>query len=159
VHLWSEKYRFAGKVCDSSKGTAMDDLRLHFVMPSSGYLHPMPNLHRFTSIVTLRQYQPTLKLHRFTFIFNLHINSITSPYLQFNPTPKLHRFLVPPMSTLHLNSVASRYLCVCVCVCVCVCLCVCTVRSYGRTVHTHHRFKITLPNTDQAHDKISMNHY
>jgi hypothetical protein len=29
----------------------------------------------------------------------------------------------------------------------------------GRTVHTHHRFKITLPNTDQAHDKISVNHY
>jgi hypothetical protein len=30
---------------------------------------------------------------------------------------------------------------------------------YGRTVHTHHRFKITLPNTDQAHNKISVNHY
>jgi len=32
---------------------------------------------------------------------------------------------------------------------------------YGRTVHTHthHRFKITLPNTDQAHDKISVNYY
>ena len=29
----------------------------------------------------------------------------------------------------------------------------------GRTVHTHHRFKITLPNTDQAHDKISVNYY
>jgi len=28
-----------------------------------------------------------------------------------------------------------------------------------RTVHTHHRFKITLPNTDQAHDKISVNHH
>ena len=29
----------------------------------------------------------------------------------------------------------------------------------GRTVHTHthHRYKITLPNTDQAHDKISVN--
>jgi len=25
--------------------------------------------------------------------------------------------------------------------------------------HTHHRFKIRLPNTDQAHDKISVNHY
>ena len=25
--------------------------------------------------------------------------------------------------------------------------------------HTHHRFKITLPNTDQTHDKISVNHY
>jgi hypothetical protein len=25
--------------------------------------------------------------------------------------------------------------------------------------HTHHRFKITLPNNDQAHDKISVNHY
>jgi hypothetical protein len=44
---------------------------------------------------------------------------------------------------------------------VCVCVCV-----YGRaglpagpTAHTHHRFKITLPNTDQAHDKISVNHY
>jgi len=33
---------------------------------------------------------------------------------------------------------------------VCVCVCV---------VHTHHRFKITLPKTDQAHDKISVNHY
>ena len=31
---------------------------------------------------------------------------------------------------------------------------VCTVRH-----HTHHRFKITLTNTDQAHDKISVNHY
>jgi hypothetical protein len=30
---------------------------------------------------------------------------------------------------------------------------------YGRTVHTHHRFKITLSNTDQAHNKISLNHY
>jgi hypothetical protein len=29
----------------------------------------------------------------------------------------------------------------------------------ARTVHIHHRFKITLPNTDQAHDKISVNHY
>jgi hypothetical protein len=29
-------------------------------------------------------------------------------------------------------------------------VCVCTVQ---RTVHTHHWFKITLPNTDQAHDK------
>jgi Fe-S cluster biogenesis protein NfuA len=29
----------------------------------------------------------------------------------------------------------------------------------GRTVHTHHRFKITLPNADQAHDKISVNHH
>jgi len=29
----------------------------------------------------------------------------------------------------------------------------------GHTVHTHHRLKITLPNTDQAHDKISVNHY
>jgi hypothetical protein len=29
----------------------------------------------------------------------------------------------------------------------------------GRTVLTHHGFKITLPNTDQAHDKISVNHY
>ena len=27
-----------------------------------------------------------------------------------------------------------------------------------RTVHTHRRFKITLPNTDQAHEKISVNH-
>jgi len=25
--------------------------------------------------------------------------------------------------------------------------------------HTHHRFKITPPNTDQAHDKIFVNHY
>jgi len=25
--------------------------------------------------------------------------------------------------------------------------------SARRTVHTHHWFKITLPNTDQAHDK------
>jgi hypothetical protein len=29
----------------------------------------------------------------------------------------------------------------------------------GRIVHTHHRFKITLPNTDQAHHKIFVNHY
>jgi len=29
----------------------------------------------------------------------------------------------------------------------------------GRTVNTRHRFKITLPNTDEAHDKISVNHY
>jgi hypothetical protein len=36
-----------------------------------------------------------------------------------------------------------------------VCVCVRSVR----TVHTHHRFRITLPNTDQAHDKISVNHY
>jgi hypothetical protein len=89
----------------------------------------MPYLHRFTSIFTLRQYQLTLKLHRFTSIFNLHINSIMSPYLQFNPTPKLHHFLVPPMSTLHLNSAASRYLCVCVCVY--------TVRPYRTHTHTH----------------------
>jgi len=33
------------------------------------------------------------------------------------------------------------------------------VQSRGRTVHTYHRFKITLRNTDQAHDKISVNHY
>ena len=38
-------------------------------------------------------------------------------------------------------------------------VCVCTVRWAGkyfsarRTVHTHRRFKITLPNTDQAHEK------
>jgi len=41
-------------------------------------------------------------------------------------------------------------------VCVCVCVCVCTVRPSGtarRTVHTHHWFKITLPNTDEAQDK------
>jgi hypothetical protein len=31
-------------------------------------------------------------------------------------------------------------------------------RPYRR-LHTHHRFKITLPNTDQAHDKIFVNHY
>ena len=34
--------------------------------------------------------------------------------------------------------------------------CVCTVRRAGtarRTVHAHRRFKITLPNTDQAHEK------
>jgi len=36
-----------------------------------------------------------------------------------------------------------------------------SVCVYGPVVpytHTHHRFKITLPNTDQAHDKISVNH-
>jgi len=34
-------------------------------------------------------------------------------------------------------------------------VCVCTVRRAAAhcTVHTHHGFKITLPNTDQAHDK------
>jgi len=35
-------------------------------------------------------------------------------------------------------------------------VCVCTVRRAipaRHTVHTHHWFKITLPNTDQAHDK------
>ena len=31
--------------------------------------------------------------------------------------------------------------------------CVCTVRRVRRTVHAHRRFKITLPNTDQAHKK------
>ena len=36
---------------------------------------------------------------------------------------------------------------------------VCVYGPAGWTVHTHHRFKITLPNTDQAHDKISVNHY
>ena len=35
---------------------------------------------------------------------------------------------------------------------------VCVYGTAGRTVHTHHRFKITLPNTDQAHDKMSVNH-
>jgi len=40
---------------------------------------------------------------------------------------------------------------------VCV-VCVCTVRRTVRThththTHTHHWFKITLPNTDQAHEK------
>jgi len=42
--------------------------------------------------------------------------------------------------------------CVCVCVCVRVRVCVCV---HGRTVHTHthRRFKITLPNTDKAHEK------
>ena len=25
--------------------------------------------------------------------------------------------------------------------------------------HTHHKFRITLPNSDEAHDKISVNHY
>ena len=132
----------------------MDYLRLHFKLPSSGYFHPMPNLHRFTSIVTLRQYQPTVKLHRFTSIFKLQLNS---------------KSLRTSSSTLHLNSTASLYL---QCqhytltqplpnTCVCVCVCVCTVRPAGRTVqtHTHHRFRITLPNTDQAHDKISVNHY
>jgi hypothetical protein len=43
---------------------------------------------------------------------------------------------------------------------VCVCVCVCTVRPPGSlTIHTHHSFKITLPNTDQAHEKMSVNHY
>jgi len=33
--------------------------------------------------------------------------------------------------------------------------CVCTVRRAAarRTVHTHRKLKITLPNTDQAHEK------
>jgi len=41
-------------------------------------------------------------------------------------------------------------------------MCVCvygTAGPAGCTIHTHHRFKITLPNTDQAHNKISVNHY
>ena len=43
---------------------------------------------------------------------------------------------------------------------VCVCVCVCVYGLAGRpAVHTHHRLKITLPNTDQAPDKISVNHY
>jgi len=25
--------------------------------------------------------------------------------------------------------------------------------------HTHHKFRITLPNSDEAHDKISVNNY
>ena len=33
------------------------------------------------------------------------------------------------------------------------------VPSWPDRIHTHHGFKITLPNTDQAHDKISVNHY
>ena len=28
-----------------------------------------------------------------------------------------------------------------------------------RTVHTHHWFKITLPNTNQAHEQTLVNHY
>ena len=32
---------------------------------------------------------------------------------------------------------------------------VCVYGPASRTVHAHHRFKITLPNTDQTHDKIS----
>jgi len=37
-------------------------------------------------------------------------------------------------------------------------LCVCTVRRAGNQpvvpcTHTHRKFKITLPNTDQAHEK------
>jgi len=32
-------------------------------------------------------------------------------------------------------------------------------RPYRTHTHTNHRFKITLPNTDQAHDEISVNHY
>ena len=43
-------------------------------------------------------------------------------------------------------------------------LCLTAITVVGVTVrpdrvHTHHRLKITLPNTDQAHDKISVNHY
>ena len=34
----------------------------------------------------------------------------------------------------------------------CVCVCVC-VRGPLDRAYTHHWFKITLPNTDQAHDK------
>jgi hypothetical protein len=34
----------------------------------------------------------------------------------------------------------------------------CTVHTHTHT-HTHHIIKITLPHTDQAHDKISVNHY
>ena len=39
--------------------------------------------------------------------------------------------------------------------CVCVRARECVRVRYGRPhrTHTHHRFKITLPNTDQAHDK------
>jgi len=38
---------------------------------------------------------------------------------------------------------------------------VCTVWPAGWPdhTHTHHPFKITLPNTDQAHNKNSVNHY
>jgi hypothetical protein len=35
---------------------------------------------------------------------------------------------------------------------------VCVYGTSG-SAGTHHRFKITLPNTDQAHHKISVNHY
>ena len=41
-------------------------------------------------------------------------------------------------------------------VCVCVCVCVYVTAGWELVVH---RFKITLPNTEQAHDKISVNHY
>ena len=37
---------------------------------------------------------------------------------------------------------------------------VCVYGTAGPYTHTHTIwFKITLPNTDQAHDKISVNHY
>ena len=38
---------------------------------------------------------------------------------------------------------------------------VCVYGPAGRPycTHTQHRFKITLPNTDQKHDKISVNYH
>jgi len=41
-------------------------------------------------------------------------------------------------------------------------VCVCGTTGWFaacHTIHTHQWFKITLPNTDQAHDKTSVNHY
>jgi len=38
-------------------------------------------------------------------------------------------------------------------VCVCVCVRYDGLGTSRRTVHTHPWFKITLPNTDQTHDK------
>ena len=55
------------------------------------------------------------------------------------------------MSVVCLVGVWQRNLELVVCVCVCVRVRACArARAHTRT---HHKFKITLPNTDQAHDR------
>jgi hypothetical protein len=96
-------------------------------------------------------------------------NSLKDKKLKITPTCfgsyVIHHQGVQSCASLKLLVVIHRYIVVCL---VGVwqlnfepVVCVCTVRPAGRPYrkHTHHRFKITLPNTDQAHEKISVNHY
>ena len=61
-----------------------------------------------------------------------------------------------PTINFFMSVLLSVYMDKLVCVCVCVCVCVFTLRRAAahRTVNPHTAgSKITLPNTDQAHDK------